>query len=310
MAGLHCDGIVAPFVLDGPINCEAFETYVARVLVPKLASGDIVVMDNLSSYDFAVENVLPRIARVRRTVEIIAALGSWPRSDTVPDQLAPRTVVAYADGMPNEPTKRPPGRPRDPAKRAALIQAARTLFLERGSEAVTMDQVLARAEVSRATLYSNFADKGDLLAAVIAAEAERFLAGDWMQQSFDQPVELTLVRFGDGLLTFIAEADTMAFERLIAQVALADPEHSTRFFAAGPGRVRSILMAIIRAAQDRLELEEGEPEQAANDLLGLWQGMWRLEIQYGQRAGAERAELDRLVRHGVRQFLRLYAPQK
>ncbi|GJE83916.1 transposase [Methylorubrum thiocyanatum] len=37
-------------MLDGPINRDAFETYVARVLVPELAPGDIVVMDNLGSH--------------------------------------------------------------------------------------------------------------------------------------------------------------------------------------------------------------------------------------------------------------------
>jgi transposase len=50
VAGLRQDGIVAPFVLDGPINRRAFETYVARVLVPELRPGDIVIMDNLSSH--------------------------------------------------------------------------------------------------------------------------------------------------------------------------------------------------------------------------------------------------------------------
>ena len=43
-------GIIAPFVLDGPINRDAFETYVAKVLVPELRPGDVVVMDNLSSH--------------------------------------------------------------------------------------------------------------------------------------------------------------------------------------------------------------------------------------------------------------------
>ena len=43
--------MVAPFVLDGPINRNAFETYVERVLVPELRKGDIVVMDNLSSHN-------------------------------------------------------------------------------------------------------------------------------------------------------------------------------------------------------------------------------------------------------------------
>ena len=50
VAGLRAGGLVAPFVLDGPINREAFETYVARVLVPDLRPDDVVVMDNLSSH--------------------------------------------------------------------------------------------------------------------------------------------------------------------------------------------------------------------------------------------------------------------
>ena len=50
VAGLRQDGIVAPFVLDGPINRAVFETYVAEVLVPELRAGDVVILDNLSSH--------------------------------------------------------------------------------------------------------------------------------------------------------------------------------------------------------------------------------------------------------------------
>lgn len=50
VAGLTTRGMIAPWVLDGPINRVAFETYVAKVLVPELRPGDIVVMDNLSSH--------------------------------------------------------------------------------------------------------------------------------------------------------------------------------------------------------------------------------------------------------------------
>jgi transposase len=50
VAGLGAGGVVAPWVLDGPINGDAFETYVARVLAPELKRGDTVVMDNLSSH--------------------------------------------------------------------------------------------------------------------------------------------------------------------------------------------------------------------------------------------------------------------
>jgi transposase len=50
VAGLRLTGMVAPLVLDGPINREAFQAYVNQVLVPELMPGDIVVMDNLGSH--------------------------------------------------------------------------------------------------------------------------------------------------------------------------------------------------------------------------------------------------------------------
>jgi transposase len=50
VAGLRLAGIVAPMVLDGPINRRAFEAYVDQSLVPELKPGDIVIMDNLSSH--------------------------------------------------------------------------------------------------------------------------------------------------------------------------------------------------------------------------------------------------------------------
>jgi transposase len=50
VAGLRIDGVAAPFVLDGPINRKTFEIYVAKVLVPGLKPGDIVVLDSLSSH--------------------------------------------------------------------------------------------------------------------------------------------------------------------------------------------------------------------------------------------------------------------
>lgn len=50
VAGLRMTGMIAPMVLDGPINGEWFEAYVAKVLVPELRPGDVVIMDNLSSH--------------------------------------------------------------------------------------------------------------------------------------------------------------------------------------------------------------------------------------------------------------------
>lgn len=50
VAGLRLSGIVAPMVIDAPINGRSFRAYVEQVLVPELRSGDIVIMDNLGSH--------------------------------------------------------------------------------------------------------------------------------------------------------------------------------------------------------------------------------------------------------------------
>jgi transposase len=50
IAALRCDGIDAPFVFDGPINGEAFQLYIDRILAPALRPGDVVIMDNLGSH--------------------------------------------------------------------------------------------------------------------------------------------------------------------------------------------------------------------------------------------------------------------
>ena len=50
LAALRHDAITAPCVIDGPINGETFGAYVEQFLVPTLAAGDIVIMDNLGSH--------------------------------------------------------------------------------------------------------------------------------------------------------------------------------------------------------------------------------------------------------------------
>jgi transposase len=50
LAALRCDRIDAPCVFDGPINGESFAAYVRQALVPTLAPGDVVILDNLGSH--------------------------------------------------------------------------------------------------------------------------------------------------------------------------------------------------------------------------------------------------------------------
>ena len=64
VAGLRSSGVIAPFVLDGPMTGEAFRAYVEQCLAPALSPGDVVVMDNLSAH------------KVAGIAETIAAVGA------------------------------------------------------------------------------------------------------------------------------------------------------------------------------------------------------------------------------------------
>jgi hypothetical protein len=50
VCALRTTGLVAPLVLDGPINGLAFRAWVEQMLAPELQPGDIVVLDNLGSH--------------------------------------------------------------------------------------------------------------------------------------------------------------------------------------------------------------------------------------------------------------------
>jgi len=128
IAGLRLTGLVAPMVLDGPINGRSFQTYVERVLVPDLRPGDIVVMDNLGSHkgpgvqaaieavgaslrflppyspDFnPIEMAFSKLkAHLRRAAERTRE-GLWNRIGSLIDQVAPTECANFFTAAGYEP---------------------------------------------------------------------------------------------------------------------------------------------------------------------------------------------------------------
>ena len=49
IAGLSCDGIVAPWVISGAMDRDAFDTCIEKVLIPELEPGSVVILDNLAT---------------------------------------------------------------------------------------------------------------------------------------------------------------------------------------------------------------------------------------------------------------------
>ena len=65
IAGLKCDGLIAPWVIDGPMSRVIFDTYIETQLAPNIGPGDVVILDNLSSH------------KIAKAESIIRAKGAW-----------------------------------------------------------------------------------------------------------------------------------------------------------------------------------------------------------------------------------------
>ncbi|MGH8210801.1 MAG: TetR/AcrR family transcriptional regulator [Steroidobacteraceae bacterium] len=111
------------------------------------------------------------------------------------------------------------GRPKEPAKRAALLQAARKLFLDKGIDVVTKEEIAALAGVSKATLYANFSAVTVLLEAVIRTESLRVISDEYLETAKALDLPAQLMQFGERVLKFTTDPERAKFERLLASAA-------------------------------------------------------------------------------------------
>jgi len=120
IAGLRNSGMVAPMVLDGPINGAAFQAYVDQVLVPELKPGDIVIMDNLGSHKGAgvraaieaagagllylppyspefnpIENAFAKLKAMLRKAAERSVAGLWTTIGRISDTFTPTECANY-----------------------------------------------------------------------------------------------------------------------------------------------------------------------------------------------------------------------
>src|SRR5271156_4593127 len=125
------------------------------------------------------------------------------------------------------------GRPRDPAKLEAILDAAYDLFLDRGITATTMDLVAERAGVSKMTVYANFQDKPALLAAVFDRRIKTMRLPD-LSVGLNLNLSLgRLAEFGELTVTLLTRPEVVREMRLMAAGAADQPRLAAVFYTAG-----------------------------------------------------------------------------
>lgn len=201
------------------------------------------------------------------------------------------------------------GRPKDPNKRAAIVDAALELFAMHSLDAVTMDAVAEAAGVSKQTVYSHFCDKDTLFEATVTAMSEQMIptalsAGG----TSNEPLDGRLSKIGITFLSMILSVKVANMGHSLPAALRGNKSLGLRFYNAGPGRTRTMLAAIISAAVAAGELTVDSAELAADDLVSLWEGSLAAQIAFGVVEPVSTREIRRRAKRGTQVFLRAYAP--
>ena len=150
-----------------------------------------------------------------------------------------------------------------------LMRGARKVFMERGYEGASVDEIAKAAGASKATLYSYFPDKRQLFEAVVQAGCHR--QGDMVlgRIDADEPIEVALRRISREFACFVLSPGALEMFRTCIAESGRFPELGRAFYASGPGRVRAQLIAFLDSAVQRGELVIEDTALAADQFAAL-----------------------------------------
>lgn len=205
-------------------------------------------------------------------------------------------------------------RPGQAHKRAAILAAARDLFVHVGVERTSMDAVAAKAAVSKRTVYDYYGDKRRLLLAVIEEAGEAAL--DTLRRLLDEhlpegvgsgasdDLERAVIAFASALgSSLLASADYAAAVTLISENEPLLPELEDHPLDAAHTQAVAVRLA---AFADSGLLDVDDPQRAADHLTAL------TTLRVLNEPLRRRSDPDRvrdIMIDGARVFLRAYAPR-
>ncbi len=201
------------------------------------------------------------------------------------------------------------GRPKDPEKRAALVEAAGRLFCQHGFEAVSLDAIAQAAGVSKLTIYSHFGDKEGLFTAAVEARCATQLPQGLFALPPGLPVAEALRQIGHSFVDLVYSEDAVQLMRMMA----AQAGHSTRlaqlYYQAGPKRALEEMEGFLERARERGELGIDDVRVSAGQFFVLLKGLLHFRLLLGLDPAPNPEERAAHVERCLTVFLRAHAPR-
>ena len=201
-----------------------------------------------------------------------------------------------------------PGRPKDPGKGAAILEAAKRLFTAHGFDGVSMDQIAAEAGVSKLTVYSHYGDKENLFAAAVRAYCEQQLPDSLFAARPETALAERLLQIAQAFYAMVSAPQAIAGHRVLCTPQMSESNLPRMFWEAGPMRIQASFAELLRRRMARGELAIDDVPRAAAQFFSLLKGEPHARLVLGCGAPDKDEAADH-VAATVDLFLRAYAPR-
>lgn len=201
-----------------------------------------------------------------------------------------------------------PGRPKDMAKRAAILDAAERMFLQHGYEGVSMDQIAAEAGVSKLTVYSHFGDKDALFAEAARSYCERQMPTSAFDPDPTVPLRDRLMTLGRAFFSMISSPQAVAGHRMLCTPQMIEKRLAQLFWESGPQRVQDKFSALLERRIAAGDLEIDDVPLASAQFFALLKGEPHQRLVFGccAQAGVDPEAQEAHIAASVDLFLRAY----
>jgi TetR/AcrR family transcriptional repressor of mexJK operon len=190
-------------------------------------------------------------------------------------------------------------------RREAMVQAAYSLFMDRGYESVSVDDIIRLAGGSKASLYKFFGNKEGILRAVVETLADEMLREFNVEFPSGHTVRESLLHIGTVLADLALSENAISQHRHAVAHSRAFPGVARLWYETGPSRSIQGIAAFLERETEAGRLQVDDPVRAA----WLFGGMILFKNNMRLLIGApaeKKTEIKKTVTEAVDAFLAAY----
>jgi len=191
-------------------------------------------------------------------------------------------------------------------RRDRLVRLAAPLFLKKGYDNVSIDEIIGVAGGSKATIYAWFGGKEGLFEAVVRQKCDDVTLA--IDIDTHGTLEQQLTRIGQSFLANVLSPPILEFHRLMVSIGRTFPDAGRLFFNSGPAAAYSIVASWIEKQQTAGLIIKEDPYRLAVLFLDMVIGEHQLGWLTSLPQPTRRDGIDETVRVAVKIFLRGCTP--